>query len=100
MFEEVKSKKGSTNTQFKKSVTASKSFINPELVRGKNPMMPTVIEEEENQLSSRKVPPKNTEPHTKGGKKGGSSKKKEYIIPESEQMTQQYSENIKEISKF
>jgi hypothetical protein len=32
----------------KKAVAASKSFINPEIIRGKNAMMPTVIEEEEN----------------------------------------------------
>jgi hypothetical protein len=29
-------------------LTASKGFMNPEITRGKNPMMPTVIEEEEN----------------------------------------------------
>ena len=62
--------------------------MNPEITRGKNPMMPTVIEEEENQLSNRKVPSKNTEPHAKGGKKGGSSKKKENNINESEHIPQ------------
>ena len=88
------------NSQPKKSLTATKSFMNPEITRGKNPMMPTVIEEEENQLSNRKAASKFTEPHIKGGKKGGSSKKKENDINGSEQIAQQYSDNIKEISKF